>query len=187
MADRHDRHPDRLRVLARTGQAGPARLRAQHRRYRLTAVLAVLDHPEGKPRSHAPDYFARLTDGTALVLDCRPLNRIKPRDQAAFDAARTACAQLGRRYEVGGAPLETLLANLRWLAGYRHPRHHVPDTAAALRAAFAVPTGLLNGAEQVGDPIAVLPVLYHLLWRQRLCTELDRPLHPDAVVTTAAA
>ena len=48
----------------------------------------------GKRRSHAPDYFARLADGTALVLDCRPLNRIKPRDQAAFDATRIACAQV---------------------------------------------------------------------------------------------
>jgi hypothetical protein len=141
----------------------------------------------GKRRSHAPDYFARLADGTALVLDCRPLDRIKPRDQAAFDATRTACAQLGWRYEVVGAASEALLTNLRWLAGYRHPRHHLPDTAAALRAAFAAPTGLLAGAEQVGDPIAVLPVLYHLLWRQQLCTELDRPLHPDAVVTASAA
>jgi hypothetical protein len=49
---------------------------------------------EGKPRSHAPDYFARLADGSALVLDCRPADRIKPRDQAAFDVTRSACARL---------------------------------------------------------------------------------------------
>jgi hypothetical protein len=34
---------------------------------------------DGKPRSHAPDYFARLANGSGLVLDCRPANRIKPR------------------------------------------------------------------------------------------------------------
>jgi hypothetical protein len=33
---------------------------------------------------------------------------------------------------------------------------------------FAGPAGLLDGAEQVGDPIAVLPVLFHLLWRREL-------------------
>ena len=43
-------------------------------------------------------------------------------------------------------------------AGYRHPRHDLPDVAAALQAAFAAPTGLMAGAESVGDPIAVLPV-----------------------------
>jgi hypothetical protein len=28
--------------------------------------------PEGKPCSHAPDYFARSAGGAALVMDCRP-------------------------------------------------------------------------------------------------------------------
>ncbi|ONI90968.1 transposase [Saccharothrix sp. ALI-22-I] len=141
---------------------------------------------EGKARSHAPDYFARLADGSALVLDVRAADRIKPRDQVAFDATREACEALGWRYEVAGLPPAALLANVRWLAGYRHPRHHLPDVAAALRAAFAAPTGLLDGAEQVGDPIAVLPVLFHLLWRRELHTNMDRPLHPDVLVTAEA-
>ncbi|GGP84494.1 hypothetical protein GCM10010185_67950 [Saccharothrix coeruleofusca] len=141
---------------------------------------------EGKTRSHAPDYFARLADGSALVLDVRSADRIKPRDQVAFDATRAACDALGWHYDVAGAPPRSLLANVRWLAGYRHPRHHLPDVAAALRAAFAAPTGLLDGAEQVGDPIAVLPVLFHLLWRRELHTDLDRPLHPDGLVMTEA-
>jgi hypothetical protein len=142
---------------------------------------------EGKSRSHAPDYFARLADGSALVLDCRPADRIKPRDQAAFDATRSACALLGWRYEVVGAPPETLLTNARWLAGYRHPRHDQPEIAAALRTVFTSPAGLVAGAEQVGDLISVLPVLYHLLWRRQLHTDLHRPLHSDAVVTAVAA
>lgn len=142
---------------------------------------------EGKARSHAPDYFARLADGTALVLDVRPPDRIKPRDQVAFDATRTACDQVGWRYEVVGPAPEVLVDNVRWLAAYNHPRHHLADTAAALHAVFAAPVGLLAGAEQVGDPVAVLPVLYHLLWRRELHVDLRRPLHPDAVVTSAAA
>jgi hypothetical protein len=73
------------------------------------------DAPNGKRRSHAPDYFARLADGSALVLDCRPAERIKPKDQVAFDATRQACALLGWRYEVVDAPASALLANVRWL------------------------------------------------------------------------
>lgn len=143
--------------------------------------------PEGKSRSHAPDYFARLADGTAMVLDVRPPDRIKPRDQVAFDTTRAACGQLGWRYEVVGPAPEALVGNVRWLAAYNHPRHRLADTAAALRAVFAAPTGLLTGTEQVGDPVAVLPVLYHLLWRRELHVDLRLPLHTDAVVTSAVA
>jgi hypothetical protein len=45
----------------------------------------------------------------------------------------------------------------------------------------------MAGAEAAGDPIAVLPVLFHLLWRRELVTDLSVPLHPCAAVTTAAA
>jgi hypothetical protein len=71
---------------------------------------------EGKARSHTPDYFARLADGSALVLDVRSADRIKPRDQVAFDATREACEALGWRYEVAGAP---------------RPRQLTPDTDTA--------------------------------------------------------
>lgn len=145
------------------------------------------DAANGKRRSHAPDYFARLVDGSVLVLDVRPAERIKPKDQVAFEATRQACALLGWRYEVVDAPASALLANVRWLAGYRHPRHDLAEVAAALRAVFAHPAGLLDGAEQVGDPIAVLPVLFHLLWRQELHVELSMPLRTDAVVTAVSA
>jgi hypothetical protein len=57
---------------------------------------------------------------------------------------------------------------------------------AALRVAFCEPAPLLSGAEVVGDPIAVLPVLFHLLWRHDLVADLSVPLHPCTTVTTAA-
>jgi len=57
--------------------------------------------------------------------------------------------------------------------------------AAALRVAFAGPVPLLAGAEAVGDPIAVLPVLFHLLWRHDLVADLSVPLHSCTSVTTA--
>jgi hypothetical protein len=140
---------------------------------------------EGKPRSHAPDYFARLADGSARVIDCRPAHRIKPRDQAAFDATRAACELMGWSYEVADSPPEPLRANQRWLAGYRHPRHLLPEVAQVLRAVFAEPSELRGRAGVVGDPIAVLPVLFHLLWRHDLQADLTRPLAEDTIVTTA--
>ena len=56
-----------------------------------------------------------------------------------------------------GAADALVTANLRWLAGYRHPRHHLPGTVEVLRCVFATPTPLMAGAEAAGDPIAVLP------------------------------
>ncbi|WP_019871538.1 TnsA-like heteromeric transposase endonuclease subunit [Salinispora oceanensis] len=159
------------------------------------AVVAVASQPfwlfwaneQGTVRSHAPDYFARLADGGARVVDCRPVERIKPKDAVKFVRTRTACEQLGWDYRVVGAPDAILVRNVRWLAGYRHPRHDLPAVAAALRQVFAEPGALLAGAEAAGDPIAVLPVLFHLLWRYELHTDLSTPLHPDAVVTAAVA
>ncbi|WP_245721383.1 TnsA-like heteromeric transposase endonuclease subunit [Nocardia pseudovaccinii] len=140
--------------------------------------------PEGKRRSHAPDYFARCSDGAALVMDCRPVDRIKPRDAEAFTATGVACEVLGWRYEVAGAVDPVVSANLRWLAGYRHPRHDLPEITAGLLVVFEVPGGLMAGAESVGDPIAVLPVLFHLLWHHRLHADVSIPLSPDTEVVS---
>lgn len=40
----------------------------------------------------------------------------------------------------------------------------------------------MGGAEQAGDPIAVLPVLFHLLRRHELTADLSVPLHPGTLV-----
>ena len=94
---------------------------------------------------------------------------------------------VGWEYRLVGAPDPIGTANLRWLAGYRHPRYGIPALAEALRAAFAAPVPLMDGAEAAGDPIAVLPVLYHLLWRQELAADLSVPLHPATAGRAAAA
>jgi hypothetical protein len=143
--------------------------------------------PEGKPCSHAPDYFARSAGGAALVMDCRPTDRIKPRDADAFAVTRAACELVGWRYEVAGSPVPVVVGTVRWLSGYRHPRHDLPDEAAALQVAFAAPTPLMAGTESVGDPIAVLPVLFHLLWCHRLHADLSVPLSPDTEVAAVGA
>lgn len=42
----------------------------------------------GRRRSHAPDFFVRLADGTGVVVDVRPAGRVRPRDAAAFESTR---------------------------------------------------------------------------------------------------
>lgn len=75
-------------------------------------VVAIASQPfrlswttvEGKTRSHVPDYFARRVDGSAVVVDCRPVERRPLRDVAAFEATRQACGLLGWEYRLVGAP-----------------------------------------------------------------------------------
>src|SRR5947209_4921640 len=54
-----------LRPRSRGGASQPFWLSWQH---------------DGQPRSHAPDFFARLADGGGVVVDVRPAGRIRARD-----------------------------------------------------------------------------------------------------------
>lgn len=137
--------------------------------------------------SHVPDYLARRADGSVTVVDCRPTERRPPRDAAKFDATERACGLVGWSYRLVGAVDVIEAGNVRWLAGYRHPRHRAPATVAALREAFDSPTPLVAGAQAVGDPIAVLPVLFHLLWSHKLVTDLSVPLTEHSLVRPAGA
>ncbi|MFI0794759.1 hypothetical protein ACH4OY_19035 [Micromonospora rubida] len=48
------------------------------------------------------------------------------------------------------------------------------------------PFPLMKGAETVGDPIAVLPTLFHLLWSRRLDVDLAVRLDSSSIVRTAS-
>jgi hypothetical protein len=139
---------------------------------------------EGRRRSHAPDFFARHRDGAATVIDCRPDERIKPRDASMFDATARVCEDIGWSYRRVGALPEVEAMNLRWLAGYRQRRFAVSDTTQRLRAVFAIPRPMMVGAASCGPLPTVLPVLFHLLWHHRLRTDLTTPLSESSVLTT---
>jgi hypothetical protein len=126
----------------------------------------------GKMRRHAPDYFARLADGTGVVIDVRADDQIPAKDAGVFEMTARVCASVGWVYRRAGAVDPVLAANVRWLAGYRHPRCLHRERAVRLREVFAGPAPLLAGARAAGDPVAVLPVLFHLMWTGVLVTDL---------------
>lgn len=95
------------------------------------------DGPHG--RRHAPDYFARLADGTGVVIDWRPAGRIKPSGAAAFTAAERAARRGRLAYELAHEPDPVRMANLRGLAGYRRTRCRRADIAAAALDLAGVP------------------------------------------------
>lgn len=128
-------------------------------------------HDGERERRHAPDYLVRRADGSAVVVDVRADERVGPRDAEAFEVTRLACCQAGWGFERVGVPEEVLLANVRWLSRYRHPRCRRGQVADRLREVFAAPVPLMAGADAAGDRLEMLPVLFHLLWFRELAAE----------------
>ncbi|WP_346346844.1 TnsA-like heteromeric transposase endonuclease subunit [Streptomyces sp. SID161] len=134
----------------------------------------------GQVRSWVPQLFAHRADGTALLADC-------PGHPDAGGEGRRgvaqACAHIGWTYR-RLPPLDDVVAtNLKWLAGYRHPRNAGrlgPMTAVV--EAFRRPRPLIEGTEAVGDPIEVLPCVFHAQWHDPLTACLDTPLHARVLV-----
>jgi len=138
----------------------------------------------GRKVSHTPDYFARLADGSGVVVDVRPADRVGPDDAAKFEATAAACALAGCwSFRLVHELEPVLAANIRWLSGYRHPRHADPVLGPLLLRAFAGGAPLLAGVSQAADPLRGLPVLFHLLWRGELAAGLGVPLGDGTLVS----
>lgn len=143
---------------------------------------------DGKATSHTPDYFVRRADGTAVVVDVRPADRVKPKDEVKFQQTALVCAAVaGWSFRLVHELDPVVVANVTWLSGYRHPRHDHLRAGELLREVFAGGEELLAGAEKVGDPIGCLPVLFHLLWRGELVIDVSVPVHDGSLVVTRAA
>ncbi|HEX9541196.1 MAG TPA: TnsA-like heteromeric transposase endonuclease subunit [Streptosporangiaceae bacterium] len=141
---------------------------------------------DGRSRRHAPDFFARRADGGGLVVDVRPDERIPPEDAEVFRMTAMACGQAGWEFRRAGTIDPVVRANVRWLSRYRHPRCRREPTATELLEAFTAGRPLLAGAAQVGDPVAVLPVAYHLLWLRELSCDLSVLLDGTSMTWRAA-
>jgi hypothetical protein len=139
----------------------------------------------GRAVRHCPDFFARRADGTGVVIDVRADQRVGEQDAAVFAATARWCADVGWEFQRVGELAPVHAANLRWLSGYRHPRFAQLEVAARLGEAFAGPGSLLAGAAAAGDPVAVLPVLFGMLWRGALAADLERDLLGPATLVRA--
>nr|WP_204251603.1 TnsA-like heteromeric transposase endonuclease subunit [Mycobacteroides abscessus] len=136
--------------------------------------------------THVPDFFARNVDGSAVVIDVRLDEQITPVDARVFARSEITCEQVGWEYRRVGSVDPILLANMRWLSGYRHPRALRVGIATELISVFSGTRSLSRGVREVGDPIHVLPVLYHLLWHGHLVADLvSEPLSETTMIEAA--
>ncbi|MFE2611317.1 TnsA-like heteromeric transposase endonuclease subunit [Streptomyces mirabilis] len=139
----------------------------------------------GRVVGHAPQLMARLKNGSGLLVDCvgrsGPSARLAGRARIVTAAAEAA----GWCYQFAEPPDPVLVANVRWLAGYRHPRHGAGPWRPRLMAAFGSPRPAVEAVRELGDPIAVWPAVFHALWSGVLSVRLDEPLHERVIVSAA--
>jgi hypothetical protein len=139
-------------------------------------------------RAHAPQLMLRLADGQGVLADCTGRGRLSRRQRALATVVEEICTAAGWQYWVLGPVDPIYRRNVTWLAGYRHPRHHGGRLlAAALQEAFAEPAPLWEGVRRIGDPLVVLPSLFHALWAGRLAADLGSPMHERMPVWAQAA
>jgi hypothetical protein len=143
-------------------------------------------------RSHVPDFFVRLRDGSGRVVDVKRPDRVGSA-QRQFELTREACGAAGWDYEVFTGLPEPRASNLRWLAGYRQDRFAPDAAAAAVLAGSFVPeaslaAGIRRAARTLGaDEGIVRAQVLHLLFTGALAVDLDAPLTQAAPVCAAGA
>ncbi|WP_248870937.1 TnsA-like heteromeric transposase endonuclease subunit [Streptomyces sp. HNA39] len=136
---------------------------------------------EGKTRKHIPDYLL-VTDEVPLVVDVKPIHQLaKPEVAFTFDWTRRLVESRGWKYEVWSEHPAVELENIRFLAGYRRDWLFSGEVLEEL-------CGVHLDGLPFGQAVSCLPgrpepqvrsAIHHLLWTQRLVTDLGRPLSPS--------
>ena len=150
----------------------------------LEAVVA------GQTRRHVPDFALVDRQGVITVVNVKPVARLgNPKVAATLAWAGVALASRGWRHEVWtGAPLP-VLANVRFLAGYRRRDRFDGEILDAIVEAVAG-GGSISSVEErcssFGSPAVVRPALLHHVWSGALHVDLTRVLSGETLLERAA-
>ncbi|OHU64930.1 hypothetical protein BKG85_04775 [Mycobacteroides chelonae] len=138
------------------------------------------------PKRHAPDFFARRTNGSVLVVDVKPEGRMTETDRIQQSLTRDVCTQLGWEYEQFTTIDPTIDRNLRLLGGYSRPQYAFDSSAAqvAINAVSSTARGRMSLADLLDliccdlgiDDAAGLCGIYHMIWCGQLHVDLAYPL-----------
>jgi hypothetical protein len=138
---------------------------------------------DGRLASHVPDLLVWRA-GRPELCDVKTEARLEdPGFLAQVEATGRACAEAGIAYRVLSEPDRQLLANVRWLAGFREPPAD-PDNERSrmlveLIRGASTGCALLAGAV---EPAFARPVLMNLLWVGEVIVDLTEPICEESRV-----
>jgi TnsA-like endonuclease N terminal len=130
-------------------------------------------------RRHVPDFLLRRADGSVMIVNVKPADRLEDtRVAESLGWAARVFAGRGWEHERWSGADPQLLANVRFLAGYRRAvlLEASPGVQGVLRTGAVLTIAGAETAlrdEGVAEP---RPVVLHLLWWGRLRADLECPL-----------
>jgi len=132
----------------------------------------------GRTRRHVPDLLLLHQSGAVTVVDVKPAYRLDdPQVAAVFAWTQRVVACRGWSFEVWSGADDTLLDNVRFLAGYRR-RAVVCERLLPVALDEAASCGTLGELEhrlrRHAEAELVRPVVLHLIWTGALTAGLDR-------------
>ena len=134
-------------------------------------------------RRHVPDFLLARADGSVLIVNVKPAERLGDElvAEALTWAGRVFCER-GWEHEVWSGTDAQLLANVRFLAGYRRAAliAQSPDVEAIWRTGTVLTIASAEAALGDAGVVDARPVLLHQLWLGRLRTEMQRPVTSDS-------
>ncbi|MDT3444002.1 TnsA-like heteromeric transposase endonuclease subunit [Pseudofrankia sp. BMG5.37] len=145
----------------------------------------------GAERRHVPDFLAVREDGLVTVVDVKPRRRLVD-DKVVFTFGWTGqvAAGQGWEFEVFSEPDPVVLANVRFLSGYRRGWQFDQGLLEAVVASVGPSVSFADAARAagvvVGSGSAGRAYLLAALWSGRVEADLRAPLEPTTLVRAAA-
>jgi len=136
-------------------------------------------------RRHVPDFLLARADGSVLIVNVKPADRLADeRVAAALHWAQEVFEARGWAHEIWSAADPNVLSNTRFLAGYRRSAH-LDRAVVAAAAAVDVAGMTIAAAESAFFAAGICeprPILLHLLWSGALRADLTCPLSADTLL-----
>jgi hypothetical protein len=144
----------------------------------------------GRARRHVPDFLLVHADESVTVVNVKPAGRLAdPQTGEALAWPGLLFQARGWEHEIWSGVDPVLLANLRFLAGYRRPgllpEELLDVVLAAVRPGDTIGgvTGRVAGARTPGE---VKAAVLRLLWQQRLAADLHSQLDSGSALEVTA-
>jgi hypothetical protein len=144
----------------------------------------------GRARRHVPDFLLVHADKSVQVVNVKPAGRLaEPRIAEALAWPGGLFEAHGWQHEIWTGADPAVLANLRFLAGYRRPgllpEGLLDEILAAVRTGDTIAAVIARMAA-VHRPGEVKAAVLRLLWQQRLTADLHGHLDTDSALEVAA-
>ena len=126
-------------------------------------------------QNHIPDFICEHSSGEITLLNVKPAKFIsKPDNIADFALADAAAREAGWHHRVMTELNPYYIDNLQWLSAYRDEPYLLEVLTEQILNSLSQTKPLADVVRAVGDPYIVKPVVFHLLWHQRLFTKLEQ-------------